>query len=95
MNDTTGLAAANAERCARAAERNTRRADAAMRWLMDQPSGSTPTEKERQNRYWQACYGRAAHPEATLAELAEKYGLTKDAYAARLRRGLELAERAL
>ena len=87
--DTTGLAAFNAVRSALAAERNVARAGDALEWLEYHPPGSPMVD-----RYRQAVRARMMWPGLTLAEIAEKYHLTKDTYSARLRRGIELAERA-
>lgn len=43
-------------------------------------------------RYHRALTARVEYPDASLAEIAAKLGITKDQYSARLRRGLEYAQ---
>lgn len=45
------------------------------------------------NTYYETLVPRVSCPRASLAEIAAKLGLTKDAYSARLRRALAYAQR--
>jgi DNA-binding transcriptional regulator WhiA len=84
-------AVANRRRCVQAAARTVPEARRAARSLDLYPA--QPQDRCMHTEYRAVLLLRAAMPDATLAELADTMGLSKDAYAAQLRRALQYARR--
>ncbi|WP_157185985.1 hypothetical protein [Mycobacterium canetti] len=84
-----GLVAANRRRRDIAARRNVMRARSAIRAFHQY--ADHPTWGWYYRAYAEALAERVNYPGASLAEIAAELGVTKDAYAARLRRAFEHA----
>lgn len=83
----------NAVRARRAADRQAPRAKRAWPKLHAAAlRARLPQQQRSLTRQAAAVKLRAQHPRASLTRLAAKAGMTKDAYAALLRRGLENAQ---
>lgn len=89
------LADANRNRSREACERDVARAGAALRWLGHQPEPDDDDELAIVRRYRTALRMRENWPTDTLAQIAARYGMTKDAYSTRLRRAFRYAERGM
>lgn len=86
IRNGAGLIQSNKARQRRAAARTINAADTALHTIR-----RADLPKHTRDRYIEALTARIEHPDATLDELGQHLNITKDSYAALLRRALTLA----